>query len=207
MPLRVPDRARFLLVRLILRKQDKIHRLSKLKFQSELGPHIPDAIRELCRGQKVRAKVKEREIIDLTGEEDDSPQEILVPLEPDLSYFAEDESSMSLDELFQCLSLDEINSVARDLRLNVHKSVSSHALSACNTQSTAFIVTDSVPYLLQISYATLRPKELCVFKPRQPLRKANYHKATNHCDKACFPSVQDSLNLPSVLSGRLSCKF
>jgi fanconi-associated nuclease 1 len=131
--LKVPDRARFLLVRLILRKREKIHRLSKLTFQSELGPHISDAIRELCRGQKVRTNLEEREIIDLTGEDDDQLQEILTPLEPDLTYFAEDETSMSLDELLQCLSLDEINSVAKELRLRVPKSVSSHALSACNT--------------------------------------------------------------------------
>lgn len=42
------DHARYLLVRLCLRKTDKWHRLSALKYEGELGDNIRQAIAELC---------------------------------------------------------------------------------------------------------------------------------------------------------------
>ena len=42
------DHARYLLVRLCLRKTDKWHRLSALRYEGELGDNIRQAIAELC---------------------------------------------------------------------------------------------------------------------------------------------------------------
>lgn len=47
LPVRI-DHARYLLVRLCLRKTDKWHRLSALKYEGELGDNIRQAIAELC---------------------------------------------------------------------------------------------------------------------------------------------------------------
>lgn len=45
---RTPDAAKYLFCRLCLRKKDKWHRLSALKYQSELGNGIRDAMDILC---------------------------------------------------------------------------------------------------------------------------------------------------------------
>ena len=118
---------------------DKWHRLSKLTFQSELGPYIPDAIAELCCSKHeeakvevdIKVKIEQPEVIDLTLDEDGilhAPQfpapESRIPVEPDLTIFAEDESKMTLRQLLECLSVDEINAVAKDLKLKYPQSVS-----------------------------------------------------------------------------------
>jgi fanconi-associated nuclease 1 len=104
-----------------------VHRLSKLQFESELGPYIPDAIDELCRKEcaevKCEIKTDEPEIIDLTSEDDDPPDEALPPREPDLTFFAEDESQMSLSELLACLTVGEISAVAKEMKLKVPQPV------------------------------------------------------------------------------------
>ena len=77
------DNARYLLIRLSLRKLNKWHRLSSLKYHSEMGDTdcITSAIRELSWNAEEQARIdakskemkmeKEIEIIDLTLDEDD----------------------------------------------------------------------------------------------------------------------------------------
>ena len=118
------DGARFLLVRLVLRKHDKLHRLSKLAFESELGPHIPNVIAELCKRQAPDPNVVEHDIIDLTSEDGSAIQGAPAPAEPDLTFFAEDESRMTLRELLECLTVNEVCAVARELKLKIINTVS-----------------------------------------------------------------------------------
>jgi fanconi-associated nuclease 1 len=78
------DEARYLLVRLCLRKEEKWHRLDQLKYQREIGDptKITNAIRQLCDDRQVHeapktqeVKQEEKEIIDLTlDDEEDGPQ-------------------------------------------------------------------------------------------------------------------------------------
>jgi hypothetical protein len=80
------EEARYLLVRLCLRKEDKWHRLDQLKYQRDIGDpaKIKQAIRELCNDGSVHEEPSEQEvkqgepeIIDLTlDDEDDEPQSI-----------------------------------------------------------------------------------------------------------------------------------
>jgi fanconi-associated nuclease 1 len=77
------DNARYLLIRLSLRKLNKWHRLSSLRYHSEMGDTdcITSAIRELSWNAEEQARMdakskememeKEKEIIDLTLDEDD----------------------------------------------------------------------------------------------------------------------------------------
>jgi hypothetical protein len=126
------DTARYLLVRLALRKADKWHRLGELKYYSELGDSIPAAIDVLCEDpSKVDPVVKVEEphdpdVIDLTLDEDDEPETSQRSQEPlDLLVFAEDESKMTLHELLICLSTDELKAVAKERRLKTVQNVCS----------------------------------------------------------------------------------
>lgn len=126
------DASRYLLVRLALRKADKWHRLSTLKYKSELGDSIPAAIDALCYDpSKVDPIVKVEEpenpdIIDLTLDDDDEPETSQQPSSPlDLLVFAEDESKMTLHELLECLSTDELKGVAKERKLRAIPNVCS----------------------------------------------------------------------------------
>ena len=131
-----PASAKYLLVRLCLRKTEKWHRLSSLKYESELGDTILPALRELCGTAKrkgkqpeVKVKVEEPEIIDLTmDDEDDQPvagpstqrllsPEILPPPPAKLEFLAEDSGEASLRELLECLSLPELKEVAVTMKV------------------------------------------------------------------------------------------
>jgi hypothetical protein len=128
------DRAKYLLVRLALRKSGKWHRLDKLDgFYAELGPFIEEAIAELCCRGSTKAetdgniKADEAEIIDLTldrddegeGEQEDEEDE------PDLSFFAQDETKMTLPELLECLTVSEVRQLANQLKLRASQTVCS----------------------------------------------------------------------------------
>ena len=130
------DNARYLLVRLALRKADKWHRLSSLKYESELGKLITAAIVELCRNPKEACEVQveaageaEPEIIDLTLDEDDIQPHAAPRLQPiprpelDLTVFAQDESNMSLHELLESLRTDELKAIAKERKLNTNQTV------------------------------------------------------------------------------------
>ncbi|OCH92080.1 hypothetical protein OBBRIDRAFT_886490 [Obba rivulosa] len=148
--------ARYLLIRLCLRKSNKWHRLESLKYQRELGDGIANAIRELsqtfttplgtslpgaepCKDVKVEGiktefpvKEEEKEVIDLTLDEDCKPEPgpSCLPLMPPWhqrvldkssndwsSSFADDETAASLQELLECLKVDELKKMVKDLKL------------------------------------------------------------------------------------------
>ncbi|KAI0362440.1 hypothetical protein OH77DRAFT_1515684 [Trametes cingulata] len=209
---RLPYAAKYLFCRLCLRKTDKWHRLSSLKYQAELGDGIRDAVDILCgRAQpspppeedvkpvvediilpdfvptfrldagpqvklepdaepemrldpipepepEVKPQVKQekteakpagspklskyhiiqeedREIIDLTFDDDEDEQEkqpeagpscspvyepaspSLTPRAPDYSVFADDEEQATLLELLDCLTTDELVDIAKQLKI------------------------------------------------------------------------------------------
>lgn len=143
------DNARYLLIRLCLRKIEKWHRLSTLRYEQELGSGIPAAIQELCRDtppelpsteeqrpvvkeeEQPVVKEEEREIIDLTLDSPSHSQ--LAQLsrlsasaisEPDYSYFADDDSQATLQELIDCLTLDELRGIAKQMKLKITANVS-----------------------------------------------------------------------------------
>jgi Fanconi-associated nuclease 1 len=126
------DRARYLIIRLALRKAGKWYRLSALKYEFELGKSIPSAITELCQNTAqvqvdVKVKEEEPEIIDLTLDEDEVQPPIPQPKpELGLTVFAEDESQMSLQELLESLHADELKATAKERKLKTTQSVCLH---------------------------------------------------------------------------------
>ncbi|EGN95749.1 hypothetical protein SERLA73DRAFT_76815 [Serpula lacrymans var. lacrymans S7.3] len=135
---RLSYNARYLIIRLLLRRPDKWHRLDSLKYQAELGTraNIIDAIKELCKfDEEVEIKAEEQEVIDLTLDDYDtySPPSLPQvqaqagpstcaevkdePPEPDLTVLAEDESKMDLRCLLECLTVDELKSFAKDMKV------------------------------------------------------------------------------------------
>ncbi len=137
------DAAKYLLIRLCLRKPGKWHRLNSLKYQQELGEDIATALETLCVYPKKSfpeghaIKQEERDIIDLTLDEMDlEPPAPLLELpkaeagpssikieglhEPpcgDLSFFAQNHTHAELTELLECLSLEELRQLAKDMKL------------------------------------------------------------------------------------------
>ena len=105
--------AQYLLVRLCLRKEDKWHRLSDLKYEKQIGSGdaIRKAIDELCFPQgassddPIEDEFEGREIIDLTS--DDEPT----------AEFAEDDSAMTMKDLLGCLTLDELKDLAKQFKV------------------------------------------------------------------------------------------
>ena len=142
------DEARYLLVRLCLRKEDKWHRLDQLKYQREIGDpaKITNAIRQLCNDHEApktqEVNQEETEIIDLTlDDEEDEPQTkftaapVLTPKveehpeDANLSQasssdvqdtnLAEDETKMTLRELLECLNAVELKKFAKQMKLKL----------------------------------------------------------------------------------------
>lgn len=141
------DPAKYLLTRLCLRKPGKWHRLSSLRYQHELGENIMAILEMLCVSSKPNTtehceiKQEEQEIIDLTLHEMDlqdamkPPQAPLlepkveagpssikiedIPEQPceDLSFFAQDHTYAGLPELLNCLSLEELRQLAKDMKI------------------------------------------------------------------------------------------
>jgi fanconi-associated nuclease 1 len=130
------DEARYLFVRLCLRKSDQWIKLADLKYQKELGELIVPAIRELCSHAPLKSavKIEERDdIIDLSSSQDEQVQcTVVCPIilssryqpsftvscpEPDHSIFADDESRASLRDLLECLKTDELRDIVRIMRV------------------------------------------------------------------------------------------
>ncbi|KAI0957731.1 hypothetical protein AcW1_006029 [Taiwanofungus camphoratus] len=151
-------KGRYLLIRLCLRKTDKWHRLDSLKYQGELGDDILDAVHELCSDSDASSlkpydhvKVEEKEIIDFTFDErsqqpvpgpsnSQEPNcESAIRTEPDYSVFAEDDSHASLCELLECLLMDELKTIAKQMKLKLATKrdvLVDTILSSSSTQST-----------------------------------------------------------------------
>jgi len=141
------DPAKYLLTRLCLRKPGKWHRLSSLRYQHELGENIMAILEMLCVSSKPNItehhaiKQEEQEIIDLTLHEmdlQDAMKPLPAPLEQpkaeagpssikiediseqscgDLSFFAQDHTYAELPELLNCLSLEELRQLAKDMKI------------------------------------------------------------------------------------------
>lgn len=141
------DPAKYLFIRLCLRKPGKWHRLSSLRYQNELGEEITTALGTLCvyprqdSTEKRAVKQEEREIIDLTLDEMEletttkppaplweqpkaevGPSSIKmedISEQPcgDLSFFAQDHTHAELPELLECLSLEELRQLAKDMKI------------------------------------------------------------------------------------------
>jgi Fanconi-associated nuclease 1 len=141
------DPAKYLLTRLCLRKPGKWHRLSSLRYQHELGDNIMAILEMLCVSSRPNTtehceiKQEEQEIIDLTLHEMDLQDAIKPPqaplLEPkaeagpssikiedipeqpcgDLSFLAQDHTYAGLPELLNCLSLEELRQLAKDMKI------------------------------------------------------------------------------------------
>ena len=140
------DAAKYLLIRLCLRKSGKWHRLDSLKYQHELGEEIATALETLCvyprqcLTEERNIKQEEREIIDLTLDEIDTMKPPFPPSEQpmaeagpssikiedlslseqpcgDLSFFVQDHTHAYLSELLECLSLEELRRLAKDMKI------------------------------------------------------------------------------------------
>jgi Fanconi-associated nuclease 1 len=128
------DEARYLLVRLCLRKEEKWHRLDQLKYQREIGDpaKIKQAIRQLCDDGEVHevtseqeVKREETEIIDLTlDDEDEEPQtnSTAAPVltskveeQPERADLSQTSSSDILDPGPLALAEDETKMTIREL--------------------------------------------------------------------------------------------
>lgn len=155
LPSLVVDPARYLFIRLCLRKENKWHRLDQLKYQQEIGDNVNiiKAISELC-GQPVdegpmarQEGVKQEDVvtIDLTldGDDDESTTIALkteensrastpkfTPTNSDpLLAFAEDETTMALPELLACLSVDELKKLGKQMKLKINLNVCAFSFS------------------------------------------------------------------------------
>lgn len=159
--------ARFLMVRLLLRKQDAWHRLDSLKYQRELGGYeaIVAAVDEICRNHLrspngIQDASLTREIIDLTleGEHDEfmvstsgydgrctsrHSERDIVPVVESV-VLAEDEDQMDLEALLDCLKADELRLIARQLQLKPNgkkQELIASLLRTASSQSTLTSVT------------------------------------------------------------------
>lgn len=133
------------MVKLLLRKQDTWHRLDNLKYEDELGsvPAIVNAIDELCQmGSETSDVVKEeepeeQEVADFTTGKDGTSlqQEQNKPASVDAKApqpssenrplaLARSEREMDLRSLLECLRLDELKAVAKQLKLKTNQKVS-----------------------------------------------------------------------------------
>ncbi|KAG8217794.1 putative fanconi-associated nuclease 1 [Butyriboletus roseoflavus] len=154
------DNARFLMVKLLLRKQETWHRLDTLKYEGELGSvsAIVEAIDELCQVSPGASDVVEKEgseeqgIVDLTiGEsvanlqqEQDKPALADVGVSELSSEnrplaLARSEREMDLKSLLECLRVDELKDVAKQLKLKTNQKkdhLIKGLLDASSSQST-----------------------------------------------------------------------
>ena len=120
------DKARYLLARLLVRKTGKWYRVDQLKYVAELGSEgIVDAISELCGALRSKSEPASSSQVSQCspGERSalGSPPNKRSS-DPDrrktrLNFYAEDETVASLSDLLCCLSLEELKSAARTLKL------------------------------------------------------------------------------------------
>ncbi|KAI0053972.1 hypothetical protein FA95DRAFT_1551753 [Auriscalpium vulgare] len=138
--------AKYLLIRLCLRKSGKWLRFSSLKYQSEIGATLEEALQALSANSNPEVKQEEPEVVDLTFDDDDEYSSVAPPRHPvkkeeisepqagpssmkledhaladqcgDLSFFVHDHVHASMPELLGCLRTDELKSLARDMKVN-----------------------------------------------------------------------------------------
>lgn len=126
------DHARYLLVRLLLRKESKCIRLSGLKYTSELGSsaNIIAAMKRLCGdtspptlkyAKPKPPKGTADDAISISDdEEEDPPCEVKDEPAPEGNVpfvYAEDETKMTLRELLGCLRCEELSEIGRSFKI------------------------------------------------------------------------------------------
>ncbi|KAK0482662.1 VRR-NUC domain-containing protein [Armillaria novae-zelandiae] len=136
--------ARYLLARLLCRKQNRWHSFNALhRYTSEIGEDgIRQAITDLAAAlepsEEAKVRVEESEIIDLTLDEEEEdrkpvagPSRLATPhtqskdavfehvMEDfDLSYFCKDESTMTLREILETLPADQVRALAKEAKVS-----------------------------------------------------------------------------------------
>ncbi|PBK78858.1 hypothetical protein ARMSODRAFT_58544 [Armillaria solidipes] len=138
--------ARYLLARLLCRKQNRWHSFNALhRYTSEIGEDgIRQAITDLAAApepsDEAEVKVEEPDIIDLTLDEEEEedrkpvagPSRLATPPQTqskdavfeavmedlDLSYFCKDESTMTLREILETLPADQVRALAKEARVS-----------------------------------------------------------------------------------------
>ncbi|CCM01558.1 uncharacterized protein FIBRA_03617 [Fibroporia radiculosa] len=143
--------AKYLLIRLCLRKANCWHRLDALNYQSELGD-IVSVINALCGftaakpAEEVIVKTEEVVVDPISDDEDGVPKASLSKLklpaanEAPCAVFADDESQAKLEDLLQCLTLPELKTIAQQFKVKKitvsRDTLISALLANSSTQST-----------------------------------------------------------------------
>ncbi|KAJ3553515.1 hypothetical protein NM688_g3569 [Phlebia brevispora] len=134
----ISDDAKYLLVRLCLRKPDRWFHQRDLvsRYRTKLGDKIPEAMEELCSrrrhvqaAQDLQIKVEE-EVIDLTSDDiepfgesskiEEKPFSLAIPksyAQTDYATFADDGSRADLGELLDCLNNNDLRDLAADFKI------------------------------------------------------------------------------------------
>ncbi|CAK5281849.1 unnamed protein product [Mycena citricolor] len=143
--------ARFVLIRLLFRTQDRWFRLSDLrKYVSEIGPNgAKNAIEQLCKPLR---SGKPSEVIDLTldSDEDEDTKPLAGPSttamrggafgrEEDvcLDYFCQDESDMSTGDGLRLLNVDELKDLCNSLGIKHAQMKKDHMIFALNSHASS----------------------------------------------------------------------
>ncbi|KAK0463511.1 VRR-NUC domain-containing protein [Desarmillaria tabescens] len=148
--------ARYLLARLLCRKQNRWHSFNALhRYTSEIGEDgIRQAITDLSAAlepsEEAKVKVEEPEIIDLTLDEEEEedrkpaagPPAIPPPTRSkdaaleaviqnlDLSFFCQDESTMTLHGILETLPADQLRALAKETRVSPKGTKKEHFIDA-----------------------------------------------------------------------------
>ena len=121
------DEVQYLFIRLCLRKSDKWMRLNSLdNYQSELGDNIISVVNNLCAARvsdEFRVKQEELDSVNslLNASNNTDPDR---ELDVKFDFFVEDQDRATLVELLQCLTVDELDKIAKDRKLKTRKKVS-----------------------------------------------------------------------------------
>ncbi|KAJ7686535.1 VRR-NUC domain-containing protein [Mycena rosella] len=162
---RLEYHSRFILIRLIMRKPGRWHRISGLqKYTSEVGPDgLLDAFKQLCKPLRPDAmEVDEQDdgIIDLTLDSDDEDAE--APAQPvagpsnvgqhgldlpevRLDYFCQDENDLSILEGLRILTLDELKPLCKTMKIKHTKLTKDEMITALVNHASSQSVLPYVP--------------------------------------------------------------
>ncbi|KAH7909857.1 VRR-NUC domain-containing protein, partial [Hygrophoropsis aurantiaca] len=191
------NNAKFLMVKLLLRKPDSCFRLDSLDYGTQMGgiEGVLCAIEELCRStsfkelqEEIQVKEEEQEVIDLTlGLEDNPPQPEKPETEPEQPVagpstlkleeskpepivLAEDETNMDLRSLLECLKLDELKAIGKQWKVTAaprKHDLISALINSTLTQSTISFCTPK-NRTKSATNAPLRQTKLPFFSHRSP---------------------------------------
>ncbi|EPQ57894.1 hypothetical protein GLOTRDRAFT_36429 [Gloeophyllum trabeum ATCC 11539] len=106
--------ARYLFIRLLLRKPATWHGLGSLNYKSELGDAILDAVHELCGNEPkpTPPMLKSSTSEDGPASEQSAPNSLETS-----SIFAESDSQATLQELLECLTVPQLKDLAKRMKV------------------------------------------------------------------------------------------